>query len=194
MNAAVTLAFLLLAAAPRPAPPPIIAPPGSFGEHACFNPVDRDWEQSLPRGGRNSFSGRDTGAWSMVGNSHNVPDGYFTSMTDTNPFRRGSLYAVVQKYGDGGVGLVVGAAGAVRQRTAGWQGRAWNRLSRARRSARVKAALVRFARAAAGECGGRLETLRDEIATFDRAFAVLDGWRPGAPTALRTPARPFRQP
>jgi hypothetical protein len=37
---------------------------------------------------------------------------------------------------------------------------------------------MRLAGAAAGECAGRLETLRDETATFGRAFAVLDGWRP----------------
>jgi len=57
----------------------------------------------------------------------------------------------------------------------GWR---WEAASTEKRAAKVRAGIVRYAKLARGQCGAKLSSLNEELATFDMAFRVLDRRQP----------------
>jgi hypothetical protein len=117
-----------------------------------------------------------SGAWSAYG--RRVEDDFwFRAMSDTNGYRRGSIYVRMQNSNGRSLELMVRAHGGE------WIGRnfagpGWEAASTQARAAIVRRTIVESAQRVAGTCGARLDSLDEEMETFDHAFADLDSpWR-----------------
>jgi len=126
---------------------------------------------------RNLANGRSTGAWQVDG--HVRPDGsFYTTMTDRNPTKPGSLFVQLHNEGGHTVDLAVRAFGSELSYTEDFDDPAWRGATTAQRTRRMREALMRYARLADGLCGGQISSLKDEIASFDTAFRVFDRRKP----------------
>jgi hypothetical protein len=120
----------------------------------------------------NSFLGRDTGAWRLEGRVVGSGD-FFFLMNDSNAVAPGSLLVAMQSNSGKVTSLMVSAAGG-KSYDRMFEGPAWEAASTRARARQVKAVLIDFAKRAAGDCGAKLSSLDEEIASFDKAFAVFD--------------------
>jgi len=103
---------------------------------------------------------------------------FFFAMSDTNPYARGSLLVTMQATEGRSLELMVRAWGADQSYEEEFKGLDWENASTSHRAAKVKATMIRYARLAEGQCGAKLSSLDEELATFDKAFRVLDRRQP----------------
>lgn len=124
----------------------------------------------------NVYSGEDTGAWSMTGGGY---DGFFFfTMSDTNSFVNGSILVYMQANDGRSLYIMVRAFGSDQSFFEEFEGPGWEAASTETRAARVKASIVRYAKLVEGQCGAKLSSLDDELATFNMAFRVFDRRKP----------------
>lgn len=114
----------------------------------------------------------DHGAWTF--NARRRADGFsFRTMSDTNVYEPGSIYVWMQNSEGRSLSLVVAAHGgdlAGRE----FEGAEWEAASTGARAAMVKRSIFELAGRVEGTCGARLESLNEEMQSFEEAFAHLN--------------------
>ena len=111
-------------------------------------------------------------AWSSHGRRVEE-DFWFNVMLDTNVQGPGSIYVWMRNSNGRSLDLVVrphGGEGVSRE----FEGAEWQAASTQARAAIVRRTILELAGRAAGTCGARLDSLDEEMASFERAFADLD--------------------
>ena len=127
-------------------------------------------EPGNPAGAEPRFA--NSGAWSAYG--RRVEDDFwFRAMSDTNGNRRGSIYVWMQNSNGRSLELMVRAHGG-EWISREFEGAEWEAASTRTRSAIVRRTILEWAERVAGTCGARLDSLDEEMETFDQAFADLD--------------------